>query len=129
MKTIHTDSAPQAIGPYSQAIVANGFVFCAGQIGRVPGTKNISEDVAEQTHQVLKNLTEILKAAGSDVDHVIKTTIFVTNMKDYAQINEVYAQYFVKNKPARATVEVTKLPQGDLSVSPRVEIEAIAVLP
>lgn len=129
IKTVHTGLAPQAIGPYSQAIIANGFVFCSGQVGRVPGTATIAEDIAGQTHQVMKNLTEILKAAGTDIDHVVKTTIYVTDMKEYGKVNEIYSQYFTANKPARATIEVSKLPQGDLPVSPLVEIEAIAVLP
>ena len=128
MKIVHTDKAPQAIGPYSQATIANGFVFCSGQVGRIPGTKEISGDIKEQTHQVMKNLHEVLKAAGTDFDYVTETTIFLTNVDDFSKVNEVYGEYFKENKPARATVEISKLPQGDLVLPPQVEIKAIAVL-
>jgi 2-iminobutanoate/2-iminopropanoate deaminase len=129
IKAVHSEKAPHAIGPYSQAIIANGFIFCSGQVGRVPGTKTIAEDVVEQTHQVMKNLIEVLTAAGSDINHVVKTTIFLSNIGDFAKVNEAYAQYFSQNKPARSTVQIAKLPQGDLLISPLVEIDAIAVLP
>jgi 2-iminobutanoate/2-iminopropanoate deaminase len=121
---VQTDSAPKAIGPYSQAIVANGFVFCSGQIPLDPATGNIVEGGIEaQTHQVLKNLAAVLKAAGSDIKNVVKTTVFLQSMNDFAAMNGVYATYFTETPPGRATVEVAKLPRGAL-----VEIEAIAVL-
>jgi 2-iminobutanoate/2-iminopropanoate deaminase len=128
MKIVQTDKAPAAMGPYSQAIVVNGFVFCAGQVGRVPGTKDISPDIQEQTRQVIKNLEAVLREANSDLDHVVKTTIFLQNISDFSRVNMIYETYFSKNKPARSTVEVAKLPQGDLPIAPLVEIEAIAVL-
>lgn len=127
MESIHSDNAPQAIGPYSQAIKANGFIFCSGQVGRIPGTKTISPDVAEQTHQIMKNLSAVLHAGGSSLDQVVKTTIFLINIEDFAKVNEAYAQYFTKSKPARATIAVKQLPKGDLIHEPLVEVEAIAV--
>ena len=121
---VQTESAPKAIGPYSQAIVANGFVFCSGQIPLDPATGNIVEgDVTAQTQQVLKNLSAVLQAAGADLKRVVKTTVFLQSMGDFAAMNAVYATYFTENPPGRSTVEVAKLPRGAL-----VEIEAIAVL-
>jgi 2-iminobutanoate/2-iminopropanoate deaminase len=121
---VQTESAPKAIGPYSQAIVANGFVFCSGQIPLDPVTGNIVEgDVTAQTQQVLKNLSAVLQAAGADLKRVVKTTVFLQSMGDFAAMNAVYATYFTENPPGRSTVEVAKLPRGAL-----VEIEAIAVL-
>lgn len=121
---VQTESAPKAIGPYSQAIVANGFVFCSGQIPLDPVTGNVVEgDVTAQTQQVLKNLTAVLQAAGADLKRVVKTTVFLQSMGDFAAMNAVYATYFTENPPGRSTVEVAKLPRGAL-----VEIEAIAVL-
>lgn len=128
MKIIQTNNAPEAMGPYSQAIVANGFVFCAGQVGRVPGTKEISADIKEQTKQVIKNLEAVLIAAESDLKHVVKVTIFLQNIGDFSQVNSIYSEYFQENKPVRSTVEVAKLPQGDLSIAPLIEIEAIALV-
>src|SRR5687767_7589113 len=120
---ITTDKAPGAIGPYSQAIKTGGMVFCSGQIPIDPSTGEfVSSDVSEQTEQVLKNLTEVLKAAGTTLDNVVKTTVFLADMSDFAAMNEVYGKYFGGNKPARATVQAARLPRDA-----RVEIECIAV--
>jgi 2-iminobutanoate/2-iminopropanoate deaminase len=120
---ITTENAPGAIGPYSQAIKAGGMVFCSGQIPIDPSTGEfVSSVVGEQTEQVLKNLGEVLKAAGSSLDNVVKTTVFLADMNDFAEMNEVYGRYFNENKPARATVQAARLPRDA-----RVEIECIAV--
>jgi 2-iminobutanoate/2-iminopropanoate deaminase len=122
-EVISTDKAPGAIGPYSQAIKANGMIFCSGQIPIDPATGNfISEDVAEQTGQVFKNLLAVLEAAGSGFDKVVKTTVFLADMNDFAAMNEVYSKYFVENKPARATVQAARLPRDA-----KVEIDCIAL--
>lgn len=123
MEIISTDKAPGAIGPYSQAIKANGMVFCSGQIPIDPATGNfVSEVVAEQTEQVFKNLSEVLTAAGSSLDKVVKTTVFLADMNDFAEMNDVYSKFFTATKPARATVQAAGLPRGA-----RVEIECIAL--
>jgi 2-iminobutanoate/2-iminopropanoate deaminase len=120
---VSTDKAPQAIGPYSQAIKANGFVYTAGQIPIDPTSGNLVEGgIAAQTRQVLKNLSEVLAAAGSSLDRVVKATVFLTNMNDFAAMNEVYAEYLGTAKPARSTVAVAELPRGAL-----VEIDLIAL--
>ena len=122
-EVVSTDKAPGAIGPYSQAIKASGMVFCSGQIPIDPATGNfVSEDISEQTVQVFKNLTAVLEAAGSGLDKVVKTTVFLADMNDFAAMNEVYAKYFTENKPARATVQAARLPRDA-----KVEIECIAV--
>ena len=119
---ISTDKAPGAIGPYSQAIKAGEFIFCAGQIPTDPATGEfVSQDVAEQTKQVLTNLSAVLDAAGSSLGKVVKTTVFLADMGDFAAVNEVYSQFFNENKPARATVQAARLPRDA-----RVEIECIA---
>mgnify|MGYP003499161434 FL=1 len=119
---VHTDDAPRAIGPYSQAVISGGFVFTAGQIGLDPETMEVVPgDVAHQTEQVMKNLAAILKAAGCDLARVVKTTVFLAHMKDFAAMNEVYARHFGEHRPARSTVAVKALPRNTL-----VEIEAIA---
>ena len=123
IKTISTNNAPAAIGPYSQALEVNGFVFCSGQIGVDPKTGEVDPTIEGQTKQVLNNLQEVVKASGSDFSHVVKTTIYLTNMTDYAKVNEIYAGYFVKTKPARATIAVASLPRGVL-----IEIDAIATV-
>ncbi|MBX3268444.1 MAG: RidA family protein [Acidobacteria bacterium] len=124
MKVISTESAPGAIGPYSQAIVANGMVFCSGQIPIDPATGEfVSEDVSEQTEQVFRNLAAVLEAAGASLESVVKTTVFLADMNDFAAMNEVYGRYFVTNKPARATVQAARLPRDA-----RVEIECIALV-
>jgi 2-iminobutanoate/2-iminopropanoate deaminase len=121
MKYISTEKAPKAVGPYSQAIVSNGFVFCSGQIGLDPKTNELVDGLEAQVHQVLKNLTEVLKAGGSSLESVVKTTIFVRDMNTYAKVNEIYGSYFPDHKPARATVEVSYLPKDAL-----IEIEVVA---
>ena len=124
MKVISTENAPGAIGPYSQAIVANGMVFCSGQIPIDPATGEfVSEDVSEQTEQVFMNLAAVLEAAGASLESVVKTTVFLADMNDFAAMNEVYGRYFVTNKPARATVQAARLPRDA-----RVEIECIALV-
>ncbi|MBQ7520294.1 MAG: RidA family protein [Clostridia bacterium] len=123
MKTIHTDKAPAAIGPYSQAMAVNGLLFTSGQIAIDPATGNIdAKTIEEQTHQVLRNLAAVLETAGTGLDRVIKTTCFLQHMSDFAAFNAVYAQYF-PNKPARSCVEVGALPKDAL-----VEVEAVAEL-
>jgi 2-iminobutanoate/2-iminopropanoate deaminase len=122
---VQAPDAPLAIGPYSQAIVANGFVFCTGQVAIDPHTDHIVEgDIQTQTHQVLRNLGAVLTAAGSSVGHIVKTTVFLTSFADFEAMNEVYAQYFTDTQPARSTVEVGALPRGLL-----VQIDCIAVVP
>ncbi len=121
---ISTENAPGAIGPYSQAIKAGGLVFCSGQIPIDPATGNfVSDNVSEQTDQVLKNLSAVLEAAGSSLDGVVKTTVFLADMNDFGEMNEVYGRYFDTNKPARATVQAARLPRDA-----RVEIECIALI-
>ena len=123
-QVIHTDNAPKAIGPYSQAVKAGNLLFVSGQVPFVPETMEIVEgDVKAQTAQSLKNLQAILAEAGLDFSHVVKSTVFIKDMNEFAQINEVYAEFFGENKPARACVEVARLPKDV-----KVEIELIAVL-
>ena len=124
-KTIQTDAAPKALGPYAQAIVAGGMVYCAGQIPLDPATGEIVKGgIAEQTQQVLRNLTAVLKAAGSDLGKAVKTTVFIKDMNNFAAMNEVYGkpEYFGPNPPARSTVEVARLPRDVM-----VEIEVVAL--
>lgn len=122
-QVIETTHAPRAIGPYSQAISAGGFVFASGQIPLDPQTMEfVAGGVAEQTEQVLRNLSAVLEAAGTSLDRVVKTTVFLADMKDFAAMNEVYARYFTEEPPARATVEAARLPRDA-----RVEIEVIAL--
>lgn len=121
---ISTEKAPGAIGPYSQAVKTNGMVFCSGQIPIDPATGEfVSNDVAEQTEQVLKNLSAVLESAGTSLNNVVKTTVFLADMNDFGAMNEVYGKYFSDNKPARATVQAARLPRDA-----RVEIECIAVV-
>ncbi len=122
-EVIATKEAPQAIGPYSQAIKAGGLVFCSGQIAIDPASGAIvSGGVAQQTERVLQNLSRVLQAAGSGLDRVVKTTVFLKNMGDFAAMNEVYGRYFTSAPPARSTVEVARLPKDVL-----VEIDVIAI--
>ncbi len=122
-KAISTNQAPGAIGPYSQAIEVGDFVFASGQIALDPATGAIVEGgIAEQTRQALTNAQNILKAAGTDLTHVVKTTVYLDNMDDFAAMNEVYAQFFSEPFPARSAVAVEKLPKGAL-----VEVEVLAV--
>jgi 2-iminobutanoate/2-iminopropanoate deaminase len=125
MKFIQTDKAPSAIGPYSQATVVNGMVYTSGQIALLPNGSDelLSADVSVQTKQVLTNLREVLEAAGSSLQGVIKTTIFIADMDDFVTINEIYESFFIDHKPARSTVAVKTLPKNAL-----VEIDAIALL-
>jgi len=121
-EAVSTENAPGAIGPYSQAIKANGMIFCSGQIPIDPGTGQfVSDDVAAQTEQVLKNLDAVLQAAGAGLGSVVKTTVFLADMNDFAAMNEVYGKFFSDNKPARATVQAARLPRDA-----KVEIECIA---
>src|SRR5439155_3446976 len=120
---ITTKDAPQAIGSYSQAIRANGFVFVSGQVAIDPATQqSITGEVAAQTERVLKNLSAILKAAGTGLEKVVRATVFLKNMGDFTAMNEVYARYFSSQPPARSTVEVSRLPKDVL-----VEIDVIAL--
>ena len=124
LKTVHTDHAPAAIGPYSQGVIANGFLFTAGQIALDPATAQIIEgDVVAQAEQVLKNLTEVLREAGTSWSRVVKTTVFLADMADFPKVNEVYARALGDARPARSTVAVAGLPRNV-----RVEIEAVAVV-
>jgi 2-iminobutanoate/2-iminopropanoate deaminase len=121
---VQTENAPKAIGPYSQAVVAGGFVFASGQIPIDPATGEfVSGGIAEQTEQVLRNLAAVLAAAGTDLERVVKTTVFLADMGDFAAMNEVYGRFFVENPPARATVEAARLPRDA-----RVEIEVVALI-
>jgi 2-iminobutanoate/2-iminopropanoate deaminase len=120
---ISTKDAPKAIGPYSQAIKANGFIFCSGQIAIDPATQQvITGDIAAQTDRVLRNLSEILEAAGSGLGKVVRSTVFLKNMAEFTSMNEVYGKYFSSSPPARSTVEVARLPKDVL-----VEIDVIAL--
>jgi 2-iminobutanoate/2-iminopropanoate deaminase len=120
---ISTKDAPQAIGPYSQAIKANGFIYTSGQIAIDPSTqKVVAGDVAAQTERVLRNLSEILEAAGSGLGKVVRSTVFLKNMDDFAAMNQIYGKYFSSAPPARSTVEVARLPKDVL-----VEIDVIAL--
>jgi 2-iminobutanoate/2-iminopropanoate deaminase len=122
-EVISTKDGPQAIGPYSQAIKANGFVFVSGQVAIDPATQQvISGDVAVQTERAMKNLSGILKAAGSGLEKVVRSTVFLKNMSDFAAMNEVYGKFFTSAPPARSTVEVARLPKDVL-----VEIDVIAL--
>jgi 2-iminobutanoate/2-iminopropanoate deaminase len=120
---IQTEQAPKAIGPYSQAIRSNGFVFASGQIPINPETGEfVAGGITEQTEQVIKNLSRVLEAAGSGLNRVVKTTVFLADMEEFAAMNEVYGKFFSEEPPARATVEAARLPRDA-----RVEIEAIAL--
>lgn len=121
-KIISTDKAPAAIGPYSQAIEANGFVFASGQIPVNPATGEIPDGIEAQARQAIGNLAALLEAAGTSVENTVKTSVFIKNMDDFAVVNEIYASYFKTDCPARSCVEVARLPKGVL-----IEIEAIAV--
>ncbi len=121
-KIVSTDQAPQAIGPYSQAVISNGWAFLSGQIPLDPATGQIVDgDIAAQTTRVFENLKAVLEAAGSSLERVVKTTVYLKDMGEFARMNEVYATYFTANPPARATVEAARLPRDV-----RVEIDCIA---
>jgi 2-iminobutanoate/2-iminopropanoate deaminase len=122
---ISTDKAPAAIGPYSQAVKIGSFLFCSGQIPINPKTKEIAQGgIEEQTKMALENLKAVIEAGGSTLSNVVKTTVFMKNMNDFAKMNEVYSHYFKENPPARAAIEVARLPKDVL-----VEIEAIVYCP
>jgi 2-iminobutanoate/2-iminopropanoate deaminase len=124
LRIVQTDQAPAAIGPYSQGIVANGFVYTAGQIPLDPATGTLVEgDIATQTERVMQNVQAVLQAAGADLSTVVKTTVFLRDMGDFAAMNEVYGRWFAGHAPARSTVQAARLPR-DVAV----EIEAIAVV-
>ncbi|MDD3476746.1 MAG: RidA family protein [Sulfurimonas sp.] len=123
MKFVQTNKAPSAIGPYSQAVVANGMVFTSGQIALTPEGVMLENDVVIQSKQVLKNLRAVLEEAGASMHSVIKTTIFLADMNDFVAVNEIYAEAFAEHKPARSTVAVKTLPKNAL-----VEIDAIALV-
>ena len=123
VQILHTDKAPAAVGPYSQATEVNGFIFTSGQIPLIPETGElVSEDIKKATARSLDNIKAILEEAGSSLEKVVKVNIFLDDVNDFAEVNEVYAEYFTNHKPARSCVEVAKLPKGGL-----LEIEAIAV--
>jgi len=123
MKAIHTNEAPAAIGPYSQGIIVNNVFYSSGQIPLTPAGIMVTGDIEAQTHQVFANLKAVLAEAGASLDTVIKTTVFIKDMNDFAKLNEVYAGYFGDHKPARSCVEVARLPKDAL-----VEIEVVALV-
>ncbi len=124
MKTVHTPHAPAAIGPYSQAVIANGLLFTAGQIPLVPATMEmVTGPIEGQTEQVLKNLDAVLREAGTGWDRVVKTTVFLTDLADFGAFNALYEQHLAGAKPARSTVQVAALPRGA-----KVEIELVALV-
>jgi 2-iminobutanoate/2-iminopropanoate deaminase len=124
IETVATDRGPKAIGPYSQAVRANGFVFLSGQIPLDPKTQQVVEgDITVQTERVLENLKGVVEAAGSSLQHAVRTTVFLADMNDFTAMNEVYARYFAAHPPARSTVEVSRLPRNA-----RVEIDLVALL-
>ena len=123
-KVVQTDKAPKAIGPYSQAIRTEAMIYTAGQTGLEPATGElIAGGLEEQTRQVLNNIRNVLEAAGSSLEHVVKTTVFLQDMNDFAKMNAIYAEYFGENPPARSTIAVVALPKGGL-----VEIEVVALI-
>jgi len=123
MKVVHTDNAPKAIGPYSQGIVVNNLFYSSGQIPLKADGELVNGDVKEQTHQVFQNLKAVLAEAGASLETVVKATVFIKNMDEFQEINEVYGEYFHTHKPARSCVEVARLPKDVL-----VEIEVIALV-
>ncbi|KYD00927.1 RidA family protein [Heyndrickxia sporothermodurans] len=123
MKKVSTVDAPAAIGPYSQGMIVNNIFYSSGQIPLTPDGSLVTGDIREQTHQVFKNLDAVLKAAGASFDTVVKATVFIKNMDEFAIINEIYGEYFSTHKPARSCVEVSRLPK-DVSI----EIEVIALI-
>ncbi|KMJ56732.1 endoribonuclease L-PSP [Bacillus sp. LL01] len=123
MKVVHTDAAPKAIGPYSQGITVNNLFYSSGQIPLLPNGELLEGDVKAQTHQVFKNLQAVLEEAGASLETVVKATVFIKDMNQFGEINEVYGEYFHTHKPARSCVEVARLPKDVL-----VEIEVIALV-
>ncbi|WLR55095.1 RidA family protein [Mesobacillus subterraneus] len=123
MNIVQTSNAPAAIGPYSQGVVVNNLFYSSGQIPLTPEGVMVEGDIQAQTHQVFKNLKAVLEAAGASLETVVKATVFIKNMDEFVQLNEVYAEYFNTHKPARSTVEVARLPKDAL-----VEIEVVALV-
>ncbi|MBZ5751165.1 MULTISPECIES: 2-iminobutanoate/2-iminopropanoate deaminase [Metabacillus] len=123
MKIVNTNSAPAAIGPYSQGIIVNNLFYSSGQIPLTASGEMVTGDIAEQTHQVFKNLKAVLDEAGASLESVVKSTVFLKDMNQFVEFNEVYGQYFAEHKPARSCVEVARLPKDAL-----VEIEVIALV-
>ncbi len=123
MKVIATKNAPQALGPYSQGVIMGNVLFTSGQVGIDPATSAVAADIEGQARQVLKNVKAVLEAGGASMNDVVKTTVFVKNMDDFARVNEIYAEFFTEPYPARSCVEVARLPKDML-----VEMEAIAEL-
>jgi 2-iminobutanoate/2-iminopropanoate deaminase len=123
MNIVQTSNAPAAIGPYSQGVVVNNLFYSSGQIPLTPEGVMVEGDIQAQTHQVFKNLKAVLEAAGASLETVVKATVFIKNMDEFTQLNEVYAEYFNEHKPARSTVEVARLPKDAL-----VEIEVVALV-
>ncbi|WP_066368163.1 2-iminobutanoate/2-iminopropanoate deaminase [Neobacillus fumarioli] len=123
MKAVQTNQAPAAIGPYSQGIIVNNLFYSSGQIPLTAEGNMVVGDIKEQTHQVFRNLQAVLEAAGASLETVVKTTVFIKNMDDFAALNEVYGEYFSSHKPARSCVEVARLPKDAL-----VEIEVVALV-
>ena len=121
MNKLYSKNAPEPIGPYSQGIETDGFLFLSGQIGLKPVTGELVQGLTTQTHQVLQNVKAILESAGHNLSNVVKTTVYLRNMKDFAEFNQIYAEYFKENPPARTTVEVSALPKDAL-----IEIDIIA---
>ena len=121
LEIIQTENAPRAVGPYSQAVASGGFIFCSGQIGLEPKSGNLAEGIEAQTRQVLQNIDSILAEAGVEVVNVIKITIFLKNIADFAVVNDIYAEFFGEHRPARSTIEASNLPKGAA-----IEIEAVA---
>ncbi len=121
MNKLYSKNAPEPIGPYSQGIETDGFLFLSGQIGLKPGTGELVQGLTTQTHQVLQNVKAILESAGHNLSNVVKTTVYLRNMKDFTEFNQIYAEYFKENPPARTTVEVSALPKDAL-----IEIDIIA---
>lgn len=124
MKSIHTKHAPEAIGPYSQAVQAGEYMYISGQFGLDPKTGELKKDIEHQAKQVMKNIEAILKETGLNFTSVVKTTIFLSDMNNFAKVNDIYGSYFTDHKPARTTVEVSRLPKDAL-----IEIEAVAYKP
>lgn len=122
MNIIHTEKAPAVVGPYSQAIEVNGFIFCSGQIGVEPQSNNLKETLEEQSKQIFANIDTVLAQAGVTKKNIVKTVIFITNMGEYVKVNDLYATWLEDHRPARSTVEVSSLPKGAL-----IEIEVVAV--
>jgi 2-iminobutanoate/2-iminopropanoate deaminase len=123
MKAVQTNQAPAAIGPYSQGIIVNNMFFSSGQIPLTAEGSMVTGDIKEQTHQIFQNLKAVLSAAGASLETVVKATVFIKNMDEFAQVNEVYGEYFSSHKPARSCVEVARLPKDAL-----IEIEVVALV-